>query len=154
MLFCCILNHGNKTYNSKDKIVKLGRALEFSFPILIRLWWLSLGVACFRLMVEFKPSVKDLADNKTEYSNWLFGNRQYQWGSGRYWRLRKAANLKPQHSSPGGSSTWLHASSPKEWWNDIQNHNCVLAPTFASVFFYTGKNIYMSQINSYINCET
>lgn len=69
MLFCCILNHGNKTYNSKDKIVKLGRALEFSSPILIRLCSLSLGVACFRLVVEFKPSVKDLADNKTECSN-------------------------------------------------------------------------------------
>lgn len=45
----------------------------------------------------------------------------------------------------------------KEWWNGISNHSCFLlySPNICfCFFFYTVKNMYMLQINSYIDHET
>lgn len=58
-------------HNSKDKTVKLSRALEFSFSVLIKVVVVFAHTACCRLMVEHKHSVKDLADNKTDWNDYL-----------------------------------------------------------------------------------
>lgn len=78
--------------------------LEFSFPILVSLWLFFLCAISFRLMVEFKRSMRDLTDmiKLTVAADYLETDNTNE--DLAETGLRKMPNLKPQHRSSRGAS--------------------------------------------------
>lgn len=119
----------------------------------------SLCAACFRFMVELS-TVWRMYYCLQVVSCYIQLTTCKQTATVKTWEILNTETRSQLWATTQVLETLIQGSMSyhqKEWWNGISNHSCFLlySPNICfCFFFYTVKNMYMLQINSYIDHET